>query len=574
MNLIDLYSKLDDESLTFLKNQPSTSSGAVAVLATREFWHRRTEFALRSTIRERADVDWATIYYAIRDNSLLKVSGNVSIFDKIYEPGMKDVSVMDVMIEVGKPVATALTSHNIGKIASADVLKLLVSKNLLVYSDQDLEWSWGNAQSKAIVDELFYMLSDAGLISSKLDYYVHSAMIYCSIRGLSVLLDRVRHLDASKLNETRLDLWLTYALKLNKSDILNTLLVKYNYSSALLSTIVLREMSNYFSRPEIKQELFIDLVSDIEDEWLDEILLKAISASKLEVAKSMLQEHPRLQDILTWDLLIEHFRHAHSFSRKDFEFLTTYIDPTDQDNTLLIEALKYSDEQSVSMVLAYPSIDPTNNLDQVLLAAHGHYRGSYDYSTFYGVPEARLEISRAVSLTYSIPFDILGVNYPQEGLVTNIKLLVASPKFRIERLNVKQIRFISFVLKDSLTDCITGAIYAADLISPGTTVSYLGKLMEETSIYSIVLTFIVLKRPSASDLLTWLIELQDRRLALAARYALDGIDTGNADLLSIGRLLESCLHPSAKPLMLTRRDACLIGAYLGVERITYLQVSA
>src|SRR6185436_15153568 len=68
--------------------------------------------------------------------------------------------------------------------------------------------------------------------------------------------------------------------------------------------------------------------------------------------------------------------------------------------------------------------------------------------------------------------------------------------------------------------------------------------LEQDTLYSIVLRFVILKRPTARELVDWMIELKDQRLAIAAHNIIGDKLTLDPELLPLEALLVAMLYPT------------------------------
>jgi hypothetical protein len=108
----------------------------------------------------------------------------------------------------------------------------------------------------------------------------------------------------------------------------------------------------------------------------------------------------------------------------------------------------------------------------------------------------------------------------------------------------------------------------------------LGRVLERDGMYSMILRVILIKQPSGSQLLDWMVGMRDKKLSLAAESVISDSECSDLELLPIRALILSILYPTlsvqdlvtdlrtegANPDTIARA-ARLVGAYLGEEEI-------
>jgi hypothetical protein len=144
---------------------------------------------------------------------------------------------------------------------------------------------------------------------------------------------------------------------------------------------------------------------------------------------------------------------------------------------------------------------------------------------------------------------------------TNI--LVRDDRVKIERLKLSALRAFCWALEATITDRVDGYILASEMIGNN---EKMGRVMEGNDLYSLLLSFIILKRPTNKELMRWMIDRQDEQLSAAASNVLD-----NRDDTSPFRPLLLCLvYPTMSIETLMReynvRDGLqLVGAHIGAK---------
>lgn len=158
------------------------------------------------------------------------------------------------------------------------------------------------------------------------------------------------------------------------------------------------------------------------------------------------------------------------------------------------------------------------------------------------------------------------------------EILAKDSRVKVEDMSIETVRLFLWILDRSLLDKARGYVLA-EVACGSRTREHLGRATEKDDIYSLLLAQILIKCPSASELMKWMIDLRNEQLVLAARSAFKDIET-NKELIPIRALLLcivyptqslaeviSCLQEEEVDSSSIARAARLVGLYLGESGI-------
>lgn len=194
----------------------------------------------------------------------------------------------------------------------------------------------------------------------------------------------------------------------------------------------------------------------------------------------------------------------------------------------------YPDLASFQAALSDPNFDPTHDfVGWVRATCYIHWNGKASNQTH--IEREVRQVRKATSLSF-----------PRWGmrdaslleLEARTDALVRDPRVRIERLTVEVRRILFWALEAHLTPTID-----AMLALTGQARDELGRDLDQQGLHSLVLSFILLKRPSAEELLDWMIDLDNSELSECARSVVSGADVQES-LVPISTLLSHTLYPA------------------------------
>jgi hypothetical protein len=161
--------------------------------------------------------------------------------------------------------------------------------------------------------------------------------------------------------------------------------------------------------------------------------------------------------------------------------------------------------------------------------------------------------------------------------------LMKDERVRTRDLSIALLRVFTYSLSWSIEDGINGFLLGSELAGQATCRETLGKIIEGSSIYSLVTRYILLKRPDASQLAAWITDMNNVYLHAAVSSLLDKnsiLSTLDPRIMSFRILLRVMLEQSTtlqrvidklrhkrvteEAIILSAR---LVGLYLGESRI-------
>lgn len=203
--------------------------------------------------------------------------------------------------------------------------------------------------------------------------------------------------------------------------------------------------------------------------------------------------------LLTWTLNIDMVGRGQG-KLELLRYLLTKISPASEKNQALKTAVKAGDANAITLLLDDRRLDPNVNLLDVLQ------------------PRKRA---------------------PKPGA---IDIVVRHPRVLVERMSPG---LVSWLVHDTWNLNIRDRFYGAEKAAARVGGSNVSAHLNGTDLYSILLRYIVLKHPSAVELMDWMIARDERQFTTAARLALPGArdEHGTGEVEAYRALLSCLLYP-------------------------------
>lgn len=531
--------RLSDTTLLKLTHT-SIWNELLPVLRRSSFWYERTEILALSNLESRSDVDWKRVYYSLVDSRARALSSRASVVD--YLPALL------VHIEIGY---APLTDFKVwSRIGSVEVLNYLLSIGLEVTADgvSDALATSARLENEEMVRSLL-------LLASKREDLEEDLSLADAIdEAISSKNIAITQLLLTEDNED-FDSYLRYAIEKGAVEIAHWLYCRDDYSAnEMIDNITLAIQSGDPSMLELvldKMECeYPGLGREVGSAlFLDAVQANNVAAIDILAARDMSPSDTDLSEAIATAV------------QRDMLEATQYLlklRPTLKlDSNLLLHAAKKSRDM-FRIVLADERVDPNLNLTKMISSLLG--RRSSELSSV--LPSSSFSVPRSRRLDESC-----------------FNLLVQDSRFEIERLNIGDVRSLVWCLQDSIADNVLGFTSGGTRAGGTTNTKHLGLAIEGKSIYSLLLRYLVLKRPSAQQLVQWMISLEDETLVLAARWTIGEHSEIESELAPIKAIMLLMLHPgiSFDDILLELEEegikqadrvlaGRLVGAWMGGQR--------
>lgn len=196
-------------------------------------------------------------------------------------------------------------------------------------------------------------------------------------------------------------------------------------------------------------------------------------------------------------------------------------------------------EEIFRMLLADERIDPNTDIRGVLIAG----------TTLYHPRNKELvtRIEQAGPYGESRHWIAMRENvHPTKDSATVADILIRDERVDIERMELGTLRLFLWILdpylKDRLDGYVKGATASGNTNYGREEVSR--RIEDGTDLFSVVLRFIILKRPSGSELTKWMISQKNEKMILAARSIVEDTRVDDTEARWLRALLLIALYPT------------------------------
>lgn len=593
--LRELCYRLDDQTLRKFAENSRLWKEVTAMLDDPEFWYHRTEHLAGRSLTPRPNTAWNDVYYGLvkakmaNNEDVTRASWSNSqveprdLSSKLYRPGLSDLGTLLVLEEVyGKPAPTPADYRKneiYAHIASVPVLRYLVETRYLSDDEASMLQHLHYASSygrTAVVSELLRMLGPKvglhryvlidDLITAATNHHPDVIKEIASVvtveheewyRALSASIsDRAINsvqylLDTVDYTDEEIESTLPIALTQTQNDQIAAMLIR----AANLS-------------PDVARDIFT----------------RAVVNGLAHSARALIELYPELNlpQKLDYNTLL---RAIEKNQPSTVALILEYISPAHRTNQALKKAAAI-DGDVFKLVLADSELDPNKDLTAVLKAI-------ITQQASHSQTKMRQILS---DVEKSKPFTVR--RYTDLGMISGRELaspreepanaLILDPRIKVENLSQTDIRLFVYALESHLSDRVKGIETAAGIAGVQvTTASALGAPPTTAQLgtefeRSLLLRYIMLKRPSGVELLDWCIARRDPTYEKAARQVVlsGGVALSYPELIPIESLYAIILYTkfSVEELLYGLREAgvrpdvirdtaILIGAYLGQRAI-------
>lgn len=533
---------LEDEALSKLVI-PRFWSTLKQLLQSDNFWYRRTEYIAKRALAHRPDIEWKRVYYTLLATMRWQQHHNALPSETVWQ-NMDYVPSLLVLEEVySKPEWDSEDISLVWKnIQSVEVLSYLLKKKYIETDSDNILTCLHSAcrqGREALVKKLLMMLDDQ-IEKEDLSFDELSDLKLSEQRCATDAIEG-GHLNILKLilkrshteGDEEMEL-LSRALDGPSEEILSYVWdLGYNYDINSVVQLAIDNNSKlfYFILPEL----------ELDDEQKKVVLRSAILEGASNVIKTLLDSGIEL--LFNSNML-------HNAVERGQKAFVQYILDRDKEVEITSDMLEEGMHQGPDMLailLRDPRSDPMLIVDNV----------------------ADVEIRRREI----------------------VKLLLEDERTEVEKLRSSTVGVMIHALGNSLSHKYEGARIA--LLEVGTSLSRIPtreKIIEKakaSGTYSLVLSFILLKKPTRQELVKWMIKIRNRELQLVAQEVVaevnkEGEEAMPPDIkLSWARaLMWRMLYPglTLSDIISDLRDegitqlemdrvALLLGLYLGGEAI-------
>lgn len=222
------------------------------------------------------------------------------------------------------------------------------------------------------------------------------------------------------------------------------------------------------------------------------------------------------------------------------QYLLTKISPASEKNQALKIAVKAGDADAITLLLDDRRLDPNVHLLDVLQP---------------------------------------GKRAPKPGA---IDVVVRHPRVLVERMSTELVLWLVNSWIGQIRDRYYGALTAVKKVGG---FDDLNEYLDKTDLYSILLRFLIIKHPTAEELMDWMIGMNEKDFEKASRLVLSGEHAKNREIEAYRALMSCLLYPSVSfETWLARlrsepgaaaltQSIQLIGAYLG-DRVLISQTQS
>lgn len=515
-SLREICSKLNDETLHNLGRYARDIAlvrALTSLLRDNSFWYERTKYLARmmraktgstlpcSELLRNKDVDWTTVYYIlVTTRSLSKKrlppDSQLGIISRRYVSGLRCLQALLILIQIyGEPqdmrLVVSLLVDSLLTIKDVEVFQFLVSKKYVKY-DRSL-----------ITKHIEMMLSkevgrdDPNILAFLLDQLEEVTIMRYNI-SLHYLIQTIAHgyflstqllLNRYQLEGVQRDTALEVAVSRGRVDMTKLLLEKYTASVEIIDEQLQVAILN--------PELFLLLLSRSSfSTWSRERTLSlfslAIDSEVPEVARELLALRPELALKIT-------LAHLHAAIRDNrariIPLLLKYVDPS-LDAKLVLEASRVSSETMKAILADERTI--LGCLDEVILSCSDVPHSEKLYiGEDVGIGDVLLAVmEKAVLSSSRYESEQDRINAREDGTESRANTLILDKRLQIENLNIRQVRLLFWALEATIEGDLERMSLHLDR-------AVLSRAIEEDSSRGLVLRFLILKRPTKSDLLRW-----------------------------------------------------------------------
>ena len=547
--------RLDDQSLFSLPQSLELRRDMSKLLQDNSFWHQRAEHLTSKQIDYNPNLDWRQMYYGLlsieNSKSFDPDKKPIDIFDPVFKYTLENIDFLKLVIELYGPIAKRTSMWNSAwfDVKSADVFEYLFSIDQISYSSSN---SFASHLTVAVANGNIDLIRTIDKIAKQKRVEIPSRDLWrpltlsAQIGDLPVTLLLLEMLRQRGDNTSHLIGILSTAVEKDRIEYALEVVSEFDLDSNQIRQAIALNLTS------ISQEMLEALMNTQPSQRdLDSIgtylLSISVSNSRFDLATWLLDTYPSLS--LNQYALRSYVQEG---SSPKIAFVLKYVSPAVKNNTILQEAA-ISHLSVFKTVLSDQRLDPMIELFKVVVNTWRltHGRTGLRLQATGTINKKRTketadEVKMATSLSiYHYGLGQINLDWspgPRTKDEAWTALLISDKRVRVEQLDLFSLRAFAWNLTATIHDRVSGFIYACSLVK--TTISYerLGQRIEGASLYSITLRYIILKRPSNSELLDWMIEQNKPAFQLAGSNILDNEIASDVSI-PFYALLTTLLYP-------------------------------
>lgn len=551
------------------------------MLADQEFWYHRTEHLVGRALTRRPNALWNDIYYGLvkakeaNREDLIRASWNDGkveprdLSSKLYRPGLSDLDTLLVIEEVyGKP-APMPTDHSkseiYAQIASVPVLHYLLDIGYLPRDEDSVLYHLAAASSygrTAVVRELLRMLGPK--VGPNRAALVNALIVAAGNHHPDVVKEIASIITLEPSEWYRA---LSRAVSDTASNSVQYLLDTVDYTKEEIESILPVALTQ-IKNDQVSAMLIRAIGPDVDR--AEALFTGAIANGLGQAARALIDLNPKLN----LSRRLDYAALLQAIEKNQVSMVALildYVSPAHRTNQALKKAAAV-DGAVFKLVLADKSIDPNKDLTGVLKAIITQQSNASQTKT----RQIIADVEKSKPLTIRRYTDLYMIAR-RSDVVTgedSANALILDPRVKVENLSQTDARLFVYALEAQLYDGVRGSKLAGDIARTEITDARLGAQIES----SLLMRYILLKRPSGVELMDWCIARRDPAYEKAARQVVlsGGVTATDPTLTPIESLFTIVLYPklSVEELVYGLREAdvrsdaiedsaVLVGAYLG-----------
>lgn len=469
----------------------------VSLVENNNFWYIRSRLLIGRELQGRS-ANWSKIYY-----SLVEARGNEE-----YELVFYGLDYLPSRLVLEEVYGTSSREIEWVERVTPDVLRHLIATEQVQPDEENILLCFERVIEEGQVDmiELLYSLLES--IPYFIDY--DRVTSYCMF-----VIDK-KQMDMSKLilnlqvkhkeilqPDIMSDLLAT-ALKCGDWTIISLVLRLYTSNETLLADIQDRlcEASSTALQPLIDANLIT--LCRIKDKWNDALRERSVGVVQFLI------EGQHITDTVDWNKILEESIRIRCGRDEDYNFIRYILTKTSAaspDNKILKLVVDNGSVLLLRVVLEDPRVSPMDNICEILTEAVRHDNHKI------------------------------------------LSVLLTDKRVKIEELKKNEVRLLSRFFSSRLNaDDINCTLEEdAKCVSSfwsGRSIFVLVERMQQDDMYALLLRFILAKRPTNSELITWMQEQKNKQLVSAARSVVYDLGDVPSEILPLRELMLFLLYPT------------------------------
>ena len=503
-----------------------------SALASNDFWYRRVKILSRTPdLTQRSKVDWKRVYYGIEDRSNLStfMSNYPSELSSAY--GLEDIDTLLVFEEIyGQRSWKDEMSGIWSAIKDAKVLDHLLTTNQLTYDNNDIRMLIAMAQNNlALIQHALELMPESDRLEEERDLIVNAAN-----EGRSNVVEFLLTLDHIANDVGLLEEALGMAASRRGDQVTIRLLADRITNRSILEESVKRAVQSGNGEALL---VLMEILHTTRDE-MNGLLEQALASKREGSILVLLQKGIRSDLLRSLDFLLASIKHDHL---RIVPLILKHVSPVSRDNTAL--KLAATSPLMFQILFADQRIKIGQSLGPIIKASR--HADKKDNALFRGIADNPSLSATQYNTNSGIYAGSMGdsANLRAEQVA---EMLVQDDRVVVEDLNKSQLRLLSWSLLGHTRQLVDTMESASKFIGKKIDRWEIGGIIEDSSSYSLLLRYILLKRPSKLQLMDWIIDREDLNYSDPATRVLDNNLSLSSARVPIQALFMSLLYPKMK----------------------------